>query len=120
VRYTSRDAALLDGWFEERRCEMLAYRWTWIVKHGAMEELRELLQAEAKRFSPDYAKARVYTPDLSPNVIVYELTVENEEARRRFFEQYNATPGAPAFWEKWNSGVERQIATERWTVTELG
>jgi len=99
---------------------MLAYRWTWTVKQGAMDDLRELLVAEARRFSPDYAKARVYTPDLSPNVIVYELAVESEEAVDRFFKQYNATPGAPAFWEKWRSGIERHIATERWTVTELG
>ena len=99
---------------------MLAYRWTWMVKPGGMEEVLELLRAEAKEFNPGYAKARVYTPDISPQMLVYELTVENQEACDKFFDEFNATPGAAAFWEKWNELTKRLVVTERWNVMELG
>ena len=99
---------------------MLAYRSTWVMNRGCMQEALELFTAEAKRYSPDYAKARVYTPDISRNVLVYELVVENEAAHDKFFADFNATPGAEAFWEKWHELSERSTGTERWTVTELG
>ena len=85
-----------------------------------MKEALEFFSAEAKKYHPEYAKARVYTPSISPNVLVYELDVENQEAHDKFFEEFNATPGAPAFWDKWHELTERSVVTERWHVTELG
>ena len=98
---------------------MLAYRTTWIMKQGRIQEALELMKAEAQRYSPDYAKVRVYTPNISREVLVWELVVENEEAHEEFFADFNATPGAEAFWEKWREMPERATGTERWDVTDL-
>ena len=97
---------------------MFAYRWTFIVKHENVGELRELFEASA--FRVDYAKTRLYAPDLSPDLFVTELVVESEEAQHKFFAEFNATPEAAPFWEKFNALTERRVSIERWTVTEIG
>ena len=99
---------------------MYAYRTTVIVKQGCMKKALELQEASAKQYHLKYARERVYTPSISPNVLVHELNVESEEAHDRFFKEFNATPGAPAFWEQWNALIDRYVGTERWTVTDLG
>ena len=80
---------------------------------------RDLLMIAGK-YNPDYAKARIYTPNISRNVLIYELVVENEEAHAKFFADFNAMPEAAAFWEKWSELTDRATGTERWNVTELG
>ena len=97
---------------------MLAYRWTWIVKREGMGEFLELHKALS--FKTDYAKLRIYTPGISPYVAVGELVVESEEARDKWFAEFNATPEADAFWEKFHALTERRVSTERWNVTEIG
>jgi hypothetical protein len=117
ARYGSQGSILLADSREERRQAMLAYRWTFVMKHGRMEEALELNKATP--FARDYAKSRIYTPDLGPAVFVFELVVESEEAMLKYFDEFNATPEAEAFWAKWNALVERQVSTERWNVTEF-
>jgi hypothetical protein len=95
---------------------MFAYRWTWIIKQGHIKEFLELHKALS--FRPGYAKVRLYTPSISPQVCVGELNVESEEARDRFFDEFNATSEAEAWWEKFNALVERLVSTERWEVWE--
>jgi hypothetical protein len=95
---------------------MFAYRWTWIIKQGSMKEALELQKALS--FRPDYAKMRLYTPDISPNVLVFELNVESDEARSKFFAEFNATPEAETFWKKWRALGERMVSLERWEVWE--
>jgi len=97
---------------------MLAYHWTWIVKRGSMSEFLELHKALS--FKTDYGKVRLYTPGISPYVAISELVVESEEARDRWFAEFNATPEAEAFWEQFNAMIERRVSTERWNVTEVG
>jgi hypothetical protein len=99
---------------------MLAYRWTWIIKQGRMEECLELNTTTPELRSKEYAKIRFYTPSIGPNVFVVEMVVENEEAMGKWFAEFNATPGADAFWEKMHALAERMIGGERWNVTELG
>jgi hypothetical protein len=101
---------------------MFAYRWTWIMKSGGgrMQEGLELCETELRSLKSDYAKMRFYTPNISPRVFVVELIVESEEARDKWFAEFNAMPGNAAFWEKWHTLAERMVSSERWNVTELG
>ena len=99
---------------------MLAYRWTWLIKRGRMQEALELCETELRSFKRDYVKHRYYTPSISPHVFVYEMVVESDEAKDKWFAEFNATPGADAFWEKWDSLAERWVSTELWNVTEFG
>jgi hypothetical protein len=98
---------------------MLAYRWTWIIKHGQMQKFLELHKTTPGVRSKEYAKLRFYTPSIGPNVWVTEMVVENEEASTKWFTEFNATPGAAAFWEKVHTMAERMVSSERWNVTEL-
>jgi hypothetical protein len=100
---------------------MFAYRTTWIVKEGRMEEALDLLNAEseqAKHLIPENAVLRAYTPDLSPNVLVFENAFDSLEDHARFWTAYNATPQAAVFWPKWHELVERAVGTERWHLAE--
>jgi hypothetical protein len=99
---------------------MLAYRTTWIVKQGKMQEALDLLSAESKRAKPKGAQVRVYTPSISPNALIFEDAWESAEAHDDFWAEYNQTPEAAPFWTKWHEVTERSVGTERWNVTELG
>ena len=99
---------------------MFAYRWTWKIKLGRMEECLELNTTTPGLRSTEYAKIRYYTPNISPELFVVEMVVEDEEAMNKWFAEFNATPGAESFWEKMNTLAERWIDGERWRVTELG
>ena len=98
---------------------MLAYRWTWIIKQGRMKECLELNKTIPQLFKQEYAKIRYYTPSIGPNVFVVEMVVEHEDAKDKWFTEFNATPGADAFWEKMRALGERVVGSERWNVTEL-
>jgi hypothetical protein len=101
---------------------MLAYRTTWIVKAGQMQKALELLTAEGDRTRdnlPEDSAARVYTPSISPNVLVFEMTFESEAANDQFWAAYNATPEAAQFWKQWHDVTERSIGTERWNLVEV-
>jgi quinol monooxygenase YgiN len=102
---------------------MLAYRTTWIVKQGHMHEALEAISAELSRGNMDEIEgalvARVYTPNISPNVLVYEEVWEDGAAHDAFWGAYdrNAPEVAP-FWTKWREMTERSAGTERWNVAE--
>jgi hypothetical protein len=97
---------------------MLAYRWTCLIKHGRMQEMLELHTSLPIR--PIVGKVRWYTPDISPQLWVTELVVQDEEEMRKFFDEFNATPEAAPFWGKFNALVEQWVSTERWNVTDYG
>ena len=100
---------------------MFAYRTTWIVKQGKMKAALELMKAESEygmSLAPEGAIIRVYTPDLSPNVLVFEDAFDSAEDHDQFWATYNGTPQAAAFWQKMNELVERSTGTERWHLTE--
>jgi hypothetical protein len=101
---------------------MLAYRTTWIVKEGRMQEALEDISAEIERSRPLGIAARVYTPSISPNVLFFDTVYEDEAAHRAFWDAYNAdsrnSPKGKAFWAKWGEATERSTGTERWNVVE--
>lgn len=101
---------------------MFAYRTTWIVKEGRMEEALELASTtgeQLKHLRPKNAVFRFYTPDLSPNVMVYEDAFDSAEGHEQYWAAVNATPQAAAFWPKWTELVERRVGVERWHLAEV-
>jgi hypothetical protein len=100
---------------------MLAYRTMWIVKEGRMQEALEAISAEIERVRGDVV-TRVYTPDISPNVLVFETVYEDEAAHRAFWDAYNSdsrdSPQGKAFWAKWGEVTERSVGTDRWNIDE--
>jgi hypothetical protein len=98
---------------------MYAYRKTHIIKHGQMQKALELLTNEVKRITLARPPGRIYTPSISPNVLVIEMDSETEEAYDAFWAAYSKDEGAAPFWEEWNKILERKLSDERWKVTEL-
>jgi quinol monooxygenase YgiN len=102
---------------------MLAYRTTWIIKQGRMQEALETISAELGRGNMAEIEgglaARVYTPNIGPNVLIYEEVWEDAAAHDAFWGTYdrNAPEVAP-FWAKWGDVTERSIGSERWNVAE--
>jgi hypothetical protein len=84
-----------------------------------MQKALELLKMESERSTLERPRVRVYTPDLSPNLLVFEMDSETAEAHDAFWAAYNKDPGVAAFQEKWHALVERSLGDERWEVTEL-
>ena len=97
---------------------MLAYRTTWIVKQGKMQDTLEAVSAEIEHTNTEGHQFRVYTPDISPSVLVFEMTSESAEAHDQFWADYRQNPRAAAFWEKWYALTERELGTERWDLAE--
>jgi hypothetical protein len=103
---------------------MLAYRTTWIVKPNCMQAALELLKAEVersqKRLGNLPGKARIYTPHISPNALVFETTFETTQAQEEYWavEYDGDSQESRTFWEKWYEVVERDAGTEIWTLTE--
>ena len=98
---------------------MLAYRTTYMIKQGQMQKALELLTNESKRSKLARPPVRIYTPSISPNVLVLEMDSETEEAYDAFWAAYSKDEGAAPFWKEWNKILERKLSDERWKVTEL-
>jgi hypothetical protein len=98
---------------------MFAYRKAHIIKHGQMQKALELLTNESKRITLARPLVRIYTPSISPNVLVLEMDSETEEAYDAFWAAYSKDEGAAPFWEEWLKILERKLSDERWKVTEL-
>lgn len=102
---------------------MIAWRNTWTVKQGKMDEaitaLKETIEA-TKAVALDLGGvARLYTHLDGSNELVYEEVWEDEATQAKFWEAYNATPQAAAFWPKWFGLVEPDSQkTVVWQVTE--
>jgi hypothetical protein len=105
---------------DERSGEMLAYRTTWIVKEGHMQEALEAVSAEIERTRKQGDPLmRVYTPDIAPNVLVFEMVSESAEAHDQFWAAYDRdSPQGTAFWKKWGEVSERSTGTDRWNLAE--
>ena len=97
---------------------MLAYRATYLVKWRCMQKALELVKAEISRGKPENSDVRVYTPGISPNLLVVEETWESVEEHDKFWAEYRSTPEFAAFWEEWNELIERWVGTEIWNLTE--
>ena len=98
---------------------MFAYRETWVIKPRCMGQAVELLKDEINRDKPQNSDIRIYIPDLSPNVLVFEMTWESDEQHTQFWTERDTAPGAAKFFKKWHDLIERRIGTERWKLIEF-
>jgi len=94
---------------------MFAYRTTWIVKKGCMQKALELFDVGKP---PECSVMRVYTPNISPNVLVFEEDWESKEAHEKFWATYPTSPEGQAALAQFDELVERSTATELWNVAE--
>ena len=97
---------------------MFAYRTTWIVKPGCMQKALDLLKAEAERQTADWVAVRAYTPNISPNALVFEIVWEHKEANDEFWPTYWQSPEGQAFSAQWDEVVEKTTGTELWNMVE--
>jgi hypothetical protein len=103
---------------------MYAFRSTWQIKFGGMDKALELLRETPHIGTPGLvtdsrASARVYTPDISPDLLIFEESWEDLEARDVFWADFNGKEAAADWWRRWNELVDRHVSSERWTVTVL-
>jgi hypothetical protein len=98
---------------------MIADRTTWIVKQRRMQEALELVTAEIERARTEDVQFRVYTPNISPDVLVFEIAGESVAALDKFWAGYDRdSPEATAFWDKWFEVSKRSVGTDRWNLSE--
>ena len=97
---------------------MLAWRTTWIVKPRCMEQAVEFLETQAQGGLPEDTTFRMYTPQYSPNVLVFEETWESMEEHDKYWANLNAAPESEAMWDKWYEIVKRNTGTEVWNLRE--
>lgn len=99
---------------------MIVQRWFYFPKPGRRVDLVELMQAEIHRFSSPHLHAvRLYAyPTGNSAQVSQELEFENHEESEKFWAAWQADPGAPAFFEKYDELVSRYWTTEHWDLIE--
>lgn len=103
---------------------MYAFRSTWQIKYGQMGRALELLQEASKILNLDpeadpERSGRVYTPDISPDYLVFEENWTDLAARDAWWAEFNSQQAAGEWWAKWNEVVAQHIGSERWQVKVL-
>ena len=96
---------------------MIAYRTTWLVKPNCMQKALDLLTAGRVELGDHVV--RIYTPRISPNLLVFEMTSASVQEHDKWWAAYNATPEAAVAFKKWDELVERRVGDEVWDVTEF-
>ena len=93
---------------------MYINRRTFKVKHGAMEEAVKLVKAEIERTG---WKGTVYTAEFGPfDVMVVDFSTESLEDYEKSSSEWDASPEAAKFFEKWYTLTERGGTNELWVV----
>jgi hypothetical protein len=85
----------------------------------ALEALSALLDRTDLSTVEGGLAARIYTPKIGPNVLVYEEVWENAEAHDAFWNAYDSTSSEVApFWAKWGELTKRSVGVDCWDVAE--
>jgi len=96
---------------------MLAYRRTWCIKLGCMEEALALIQQAVDSFKERGAIGRAYSPNISPvDIIVWEENWESVEARDQFWAGLDDVPELAEWFQNWFKVVERGGTQEIWNL----
>jgi quinol monooxygenase YgiN len=100
---------------------MIAWRNTWPIKPGKMEEaleaLKETIEATDRSLNAG-GVARAYVPFDDANELIFEEVWPDEASQAAFWEGYNASAEAARFWDKWGELVAGPNTTVMWHVTE--
>jgi hypothetical protein len=94
---------------------MLAYRRTWHVKLGCMDEALELIHQAVDEFKERGAIGRAYSPHISPaDIIVWEEDWESAEDHDQFWAGLGE--GTKEWFQNWFKVVERGGSQEVWNL----
>lgn len=100
---------------------MYAYRTTWHIKEGHMQEAIELLQRVINSWKEQGLIGRLYyAPQVSrENVLVWEENWEDPEAHDKFWaegSEVHTSEKAKQFFAKWAKVVEGKGEDEIWSL----
>jgi hypothetical protein len=85
----------------------------------ALELLKAEIERQMERTGIAASRARIYTPHISPDALVFETTYKSAQDHDAFWADYDQdSPEATAFWASWYEVVERRAGTECWALTE--
>jgi hypothetical protein len=80
---------------------MLAYRRTWLIKLGCMEEALEMIQQPVDTFKQHGHVGRAYSSNRGPaDVIVWEEDWASVEEHEKFWVELRADPATAAWFER--------------------
>lgn len=95
---------------------MFAFRTTWIVKEGKMEEALQLCKDTAEKVDLKAVESRVYTAYHSPRELVYEELWPSIEESEAFWEGHWTALEKVGFWDAWGELTERATSAYVWKV----
>jgi hypothetical protein len=94
---------------------MLAYRRTWHIKLGYMDQARELIQEAVDLAKEQGMIGRAYSSFISPvDVIVWEEDWENEADQDQWWAENRSSPEVQDWFARWHEVVERGGRQEVW------
>ena len=99
---------------------MIAERLFHYPKPGRLIELRDLIQTEMQRFSSPLLHAgRLYSHDIGcSSPISVEFEFESHSEREKYWADWQADPGTPAFMEKYMEMIGHFWKDETWVLEE--
>ena len=96
---------------------MLAYRRTWHIKFGCMDQARELAQEAVDVWKERGLTGRAYSSYVSPvDVIVWEENWESEADHDEAWAELRDSPEARGWFPRWYEVVERGGVQEIWRL----
>ena len=95
---------------------MFAFRTTWIMKEGKMDDALQLCRDTAEKVDLKALESRVYAAHYSPNELVYEELWASIEEHDAFWEGHRVALEEVGFWDAWGELTERATSTYVWKV----
>jgi hypothetical protein len=96
---------------------MLAYRRTWHIKLGRMDQARELIQEPVDSFKERGFIGRAYASHIGPaDVIIWEEDWESEADHDAAWEEIRDAPGTQDWFSRWYEVAERGGTQEIWRL----
>lgn len=95
---------------------MFAFRSTWLIKDGKMDDAFELISTTADKVSSGAIERRLYRAKLGPEELVYEEVWDSLDEHDAAWEAYARVLEEEGFWPKWQEVVERAVGHTMWVV----
>jgi hypothetical protein len=96
---------------------MLAYRRTWYIKVGCMQDALGMIQQAVDLFRERGLAGRAYSSNVGPaDVIVWEEDWPNAQKHDQFWAEFRVSPEAQEWFQQWFKLVERGGTQEIWDL----
>lgn len=96
---------------------MFAYRRTWYIKVGCMQEALEMVPQAMDIFKERGLTGRAYSSNVSPaDVIVWEEDWPDTQEHDQFWAKFWPSAEAQAWFQEWYKLVERGGMQEIWDL----